>query len=71
MKDDKENQSQPGQVELSGYMPDLDKDIDFLQEMKETFERIQNGNGWDKMQMDHLGTMIYDWLKELEQIKGI
>ena len=56
---------------VPGYVPDLDKDISFLEEMSETFKKIKNGNGWDRMQMDHLGIMISDWLNELKQIRAI
>jgi hypothetical protein len=52
-----------------GYAPDLAKDIGFLKEMEEVFDKIQNGNGWDRMQMDHLGIMIGDWLRELEKVE--
>jgi hypothetical protein len=51
-----------------GYAPDLAKDIAFLKEMQRTFNKVNNGNGWDRMSMDHLGVMISDWLHELEEI---
>ena len=51
------------------YAPDLDKDISFLREMKEIFYKGRNGNGWDRMRMEHLGIMISDWLFELKNIQ--
>ena len=52
-----------------GYIPDLDKDISFLKEMLETFEKADGGNYGCHVAMDHLGVMIRDWLHELEKAK--